>query len=72
MIDPDEQERVALLAGGRMGGEYLESIAATDMAMLDEGQWFQFLRCVVGGYQEAMLAIQQATDGLPHDNPPPF
>lgn len=72
MIDVDERERVALLAGGRMGGEYLESLGVTDLAALGEAQWLQFLRCVLGGYADAMQSIHQATDGLPHDLPPPF
>ena len=72
MTDPDEQERLALQAGGRMGGEYLDSLGQADVGTLDEGQWLQFLRCVVGGFQEAMQAFQRATDGLPHDLPPPL
>ena len=72
MIDPDERERIALLTGGRDGGEYLDSLAMSDLASLADDQWFQFLRCVVGGFQAAMQAIQHANHGLPHDAPPPL
>lgn len=72
MIDTDELERIALLGGGRDGGEFLDSLGHSDLAALDDGQWLQFLRCVVGGFQRAMQEMKQATDGLPHDAPPPF
>lgn len=72
MIDPDEQERISLLTGGQMGGEYLDSLGVSDLARLDDGQWLQFLRCVLGGFQGAMQGFQRATDGLPHDLPPPL
>jgi hypothetical protein len=71
MIDPDEIERIAVLAGGRDGGEYLDSLGVSDLASLNDQQWAQFLRCVVGGFQRAMQDIQHANDGLPYD-PPPF
>ncbi|WP_337187564.1 DUF6511 domain-containing protein [Phenylobacterium sp.] len=70
MIDPDEKERIALLTGGQAGGEYLDSLGVSDLARLDDGQWLQFLRCLVGGFQDAMQAFEQATRGLPHDEPP--
>ena len=72
MTDPTEQERIALLTGGRLGGEYLDSLGVTDLARLDDDAWYQFLRCVVGGYQEALQQIQHASQGLPYDEPPPF
>ncbi|WP_435018473.1 DUF6511 domain-containing protein [Tundrisphaera sp. TA3] len=70
MTDPDEKERIALLAGGRMGGEYLDSLGVSDLAALDDGRWLQFLRCVVGGYADAMHQFHLATDGLPDVAPP--
>ncbi len=72
MIDPDEQERIALLTGGHDAGEYLDSLGLSDLAVLTDAQWFQFLRCVVGGFQAALQAIQHANRGLPHDTPPPL
>lgn len=72
MTDPDERERVALLTGGRAGGEYLDGLGLTDLARLTDAQWHQFLRCVVGGYQEAVHGFTRATEGLPHDFDPPF
>jgi Family of unknown function (DUF6511) len=72
MIDPDEQERIALLGGGRDAGEYLDSLGHSDLGALTDEQWLQFLRCVVGGFQQAMQEMKPATDGLPNDAPPPF
>ena len=72
MIDPSEQERLALLTGGRDAGEYLDSLGHSDLAKLTDSQWLQFLRCMVGGFQAAMQAFQQANDGLPDDLSPPL
>jgi len=72
MIDVDERERVALLIGGRDAGEFLDSIGVTDLARLDDKQWLQFLRCIVGGFQTAMQGFKTATDGLSYDEPPPL
>lgn len=70
MTDPDDKERVALLTGGRAGGEFLDELGLSDLARLTDAQWYQFLRCVVGGFQEAMHGFHRATEGLPHDDPP--
>lgn len=52
LIDATQQEMNAVIAGGRNGGEYLESIGKTDLADLSADEWTQFLLCVIGGYTE--------------------
>ncbi len=50
MIDPTPNERAAMTAGGMAGGEYLESIAKTDLVALTETEWDIFVETVVTGY----------------------
>lgn len=54
MVDPTENEKTAILEGGRNGGEYLESIGKTDLALLTAEEWSQFCACIVGGYCESL------------------
>jgi len=35
MIDPTPNEKAAVVNGGRMGGEYLDSIGKTDLETLE-------------------------------------
>lgn len=42
----EEWEIEAALMGGKMGGEYLESIGKTDLAALSAEEWRIFLECV--------------------------
>lgn len=50
MIDPSPNETEAMTVGGQMGGEYLESIGKSDLAILTETEWDRFLDAVVTGY----------------------
>ena len=50
MIDPTPNEKAAMDNGGRMGGEYLESIGKTDLSALDRAEWDCFVEAVVTGY----------------------
>lgn len=50
----DDFERIAALAGGSDAGAYLDEIGITDLAMLDELQWQEFLRRVVAGYEHEL------------------
>jgi hypothetical protein len=54
MIDPTPNERAAILRGGAIGGEYLESIRKTDLARLSEMEWLTFVEAVITGYCEAL------------------
>lgn len=57
MIDPTPNETEAMAAGGRMGGEYLESIGKSDLATLSEEEWALFLDAVVTGYCDHLRAL---------------
>ncbi|CAK0745765.1 hypothetical protein CCP2SC5_1380002 [Azospirillaceae bacterium] len=57
MIDPTPNEIAALEHGGRMGGEYLESLRRTDLAQLTVEQWRTFIEAVVTGYCDHMQAL---------------
>ena len=46
MTDWSEEENETLLAGGRAGGEYLESIGKTDLATMSGDEWLTFLQCL--------------------------
>ena len=48
MTDWTERENKVLLAAGKMGGEYLQEIGKTDLAMLTQEEWLTFLQCVGG------------------------
>jgi hypothetical protein len=61
-IDPTKSEMTSLHHGGRMGGEYLQSIGVYDLSQLSPEQWEQFLKCVLGGYFEK---IADLNDDIP-------
>ena len=50
MIDPTPNEAEAMTVGGQQGGEYLESIGKSDLAILTETEWDRFIDAVVTGY----------------------
>lgn len=54
MTDPTEYEVDAMDHGGRMGGEYLQSISKYDLSSMTQEEWQTFIRCVIGGYFESM------------------
>lgn len=68
MIDPTPNERAALLHGGAMGGEYLDSLAKTDLAVLAVEEWDRFVECIVSGYCDRLRALaaedQSRLEGL--------
>ena len=50
MIDATPNETAAMQQGGKMGGEYLDSIGKTDLAALSLDEWATFVACIVSGY----------------------
>lgn len=56
MIDATDTEEEGLAKGGEAGGEYLDSIGKTDLAVLTEAEWREFLCRVLGGYSDFMRA----------------
>ncbi len=50
MIDPTPNEQNAMTHAGQMGGEYLDSIARSDLASLSPEEWRTFIEAVITGY----------------------
>ena len=50
----DAYEIGSVLEAGRDAGAYLEEIGKTDLAQLDAGEWREFLRLIVTGYEQAL------------------
>lgn len=73
MIDPTPNEIAAMVHGGRMGGEYLDSIAKTDLAMLTPEEWRIFVEAVITGYCDHMRALatrdRALLDGITNEVP---
>ena len=57
MIDPTPNETAAMANGGQLGGEFLESIGASDLATLTEAEWARFIEAVVTGYCDHLRAL---------------
>lgn len=52
MIDPNQHEVNALDAAGAGGGEYVESIAKTDLATFTEQEWSTLIEVIVTAFQD--------------------
>lgn len=50
MTDIQDWEIPAILHGGAMGGEYLESIGKSDLATLSSAEWQTFLQVICTNY----------------------
>lgn len=66
MVDPNEQELIALDHGGATGGEYLESINKFDLSKLTSEEYRQFIRCVVGGFTDNLRMQEESVTKLAH------
>ncbi len=60
MIDATPNESAAMQHGGQMGGEYLDSIAKTDLATLSTEEWATFVECIVTGYCDQLRDLAAA------------
>ena len=65
MIDPDKHEVQALAAAGRTAGEYIESIAKTDLATFTGEEWATLIEVAVTTFQDT---LREACA----NEPPPF
>ena len=52
MIDPNKHEVNALASASRMGGEYIDSIAKTDLASWSDHEWATLIEVVVTAFQD--------------------
>ena len=57
MIDPTPNEQAAITYGGKMAGEYLDSLGKTDLAILTVEEWQTLLTCIVGGYCDRLCEL---------------
>lgn len=65
MIDSTSSEKAAMVAGGELGGEYLEHIGKTDLATLEPGEWAMFIESVVTGYVDKLAELSMAEHASP-------
>ena len=57
MIDPTPNETAAMVEGGKAGGEYLESLGRTELALLTEHEWDTFVEAIVTGYCDQLREL---------------
>lgn len=54
MIDPNQHETNALAAACQTGGEYVESLAKTDLASFTTVEWSTLIDVVVTAFQDSL------------------
>lgn len=54
MIDPNKHETQALATACQTGGEYVESLAKTDLASFTPAEWETLVDVVVTAFQDAL------------------
>ena len=59
MIDPTPNEQAAFVRGGKIGGEYLDSIGKTDLETLQPEEWLTFIEVIVTGYCDSLRALAE-------------
>ena len=50
-------ESLAAGKGGEEGGAFLDGIGKSDLAQLNEGEWFEFCRRIVAGYRKGLVEL---------------
>lgn len=69
VVDPTQSEKQALLAAGKLGGEYLEYLKKTDLADLTAEEYDTLIEAVVTGYLEFMQTEAAKQMGYDRDVP---
>lgn len=64
MIDPDKHEVQALAAASRLAGEYIESLAKTDLATFTGEEWATLIEVAVTAFQDTLR------EAYANDSPP--
>lgn len=59
MIDPNEHEEAALRHAGAAGGEYVESLGRTDLALWSEKEWALLVDVMVTAFQDHLRDAYQ-------------
>ena len=62
MIDPTPNEQDAMPHAGELGGEYLDSIAKSDLATLSLKEWSTFIEVIVTGYCDHLRDLAARDD----------
>jgi hypothetical protein len=57
MIDPTPNERAAILYGGDMAGEYLDSLGKSDLALFSSEEWQTLLEVIITGYCDHLRGL---------------
>jgi hypothetical protein len=57
MIDPTPNESAAILHGGDMAGEYLDSLGRSDLALLSVEEWQTLIEVIVTGYCDHLRSL---------------
>lgn len=53
-------ESLAAGKGGEEGGAFLDDIKKSDLASLNEAEWFEFCRRIVAGYRKGLIDLLKA------------
>lgn len=69
VVDPTKNEKQAMLAAGKLGGEYLEYLKKTDLADLTAEEYDTLIEAVVTGYLDFMHAEAAKQMGYENDVP---
>lgn len=54
MDDPTKREIEAMYDAGASGGQYLDALGKTDMALFSEDEWMTLVDAVVTGYVDGI------------------
>jgi len=63
----DTNEKQAYLHGGRMAGEYLESIQMYNMHGMTPKEWLTFLECVCRNYHNEFIRLESLSQSQLED-----
>lgn len=58
MIDPNENEQAALQHAALVGGEYVESLGRTDLALWSASEWQTLVDVAVTAFLERLRQIE--------------
>jgi Family of unknown function (DUF6511) len=58
VIDPTENKITAIQAASEPAGEYLETISKSDLAQMEEAEWFTFLEVVITASKDKLRSFE--------------
>jgi hypothetical protein len=63
MTDPNQAEVAAMEHASYCGGQFIEGIGRTDMAVWSGDEWQSFISAICGGYVDSLLRQQADVQG---------